>query len=150
MTKIRFRAWDNVGKCIFDWNCIWQTAFNQEGISMMYRILTNQAEQGDNHGYHLMQFTNHQIHDVDLYAGDIIRNEKMDDYEDAVEYLVCTYILEWAMFGLLTIDEYHKYNSEGAEALDEYMFWTFPIDDKENEQRRICGNIYETPNLLSL
>lgn len=94
------------------------------------------------------QYTNHNIHDQRLYAGDIIRNEKMDDYEDAVEYLVCTFITEWAMFGLLTVDEYHKYNSEGAEALDEYMFWTFPIDDKENEQRRICGNIYSTPELL--
>lgn len=134
---------------MLDWLCIYQTAFNRDGISLMYRILTNQAAYGDNHGYHLMQFTNHQISGVDLYDCDIIRNEKMDDYEDAVEYLVCAFIAEWSMFGLLTIDEYHKYNAEGADALDETMFWTFPIDDKENEQRRICGNIYENSNLLN-
>lgn len=138
--QLKFRAWDDNNKIFHYWGYDIQSTIYGLGV---FTSPLNPA-------FPSTQFTNHLIHDKELYAGDIIRNEKMDDYEDAVEYLVCTYILEWAMFGLLTIDEYHKYNSEGAEALDEYMFWTFPIDDKENEQRRICGNIYEIPNLLSL
>jgi hypothetical protein len=94
------------------------------------------------------QFSGHQVNGINLYESDIVRNEKMEDEYDTTEYLVCVFIKEWAMFGLLTIEEYHKYKKEGAEALDETMFWTFPINDKDNEQRRICGNIYSHPELL--
>jgi hypothetical protein len=94
------------------------------------------------------QFSGHQVNGINLYESDIVRNEKMEDEYDTAEYLVCVFIKEWAMFGLLTIEEYHKYNKEGAEALDETMFWTFPINDIDNEQRRICGNIYSHPELL--
>lgn len=96
----------------------------------------------------VMQWTGHQINGVYLYDLDIIRNEKFGEEDEVTEYFVCVYIQEWAMFGLLTVDEYNSYKEDGAEALDYTDFWTFPIDDKENEQRRICGNIYENENLL--
>lgn len=98
--------------------------------------------------YEVMLYSGHLVNNVCLYDGDIVRNTKMDESGDENEYLVCCFIKEWAMFGMLTIDEYHNYQKEGAECLDEYMFWTFPIEDKDNEQRRICGNIYENKNLL--
>ena len=94
------------------------------------------------------QYTGHIVNKVDLFEGNILRNTKISDEEDENEYLVCMFIKEWAMFGLLTVDEYHAYLSDGAESLDESMFWTFPIDDKENEQRRICGNVHDNPELL--
>lgn len=96
------------------------------------------------------QFTGHQVNDISLYESDIVRNEKMEDEFDTTEYMVCVFIKEWAMFGLLTIDEYHEYNQGGAEVLDESLFWTFPIYDKDNEQRRICGNIHSNPELLNI
>jgi len=96
------------------------------------------------------QFSGHRVNGVNLYESDIVRNEKMEDEYDTTEYLVCVFIKEWAMFGLLTIEEYHKYNKEGAEALDEESFWTFPINDKDNEQRRICGSVYSNPELLNI
>lgn len=137
--NFKFRCWDKHSKIFHYWGY---------DINPQFPIGVFTAP--PNPTFPSTQYTNHNIHDKELYAGDIIRNETMDDYEDAVEYLVCVFITEWAMFGLLTIDEYHKYNTKGADSLDEIMFWTFPIDDKENEQRRICGNIYETTNLLSI
>lgn len=139
--KIKFRAWEESSKTMIDWISLTQTIFNRNGLSLMYSMLCNNT-------IPKMLFTEHQVNGVDLYESDILRNTKSDDYEDENEYLVCVFIKEWAMFGLLSIEEYHKYINEGADGLDEYMFWTFPIEDRDNEQRRICGNIYENPELL--
>jgi len=94
------------------------------------------------------EYSGYKIKNVELYEGDIVRNEIMDDEGDQAQYLVCVYIKEWGMYSLIMMDEYHKYTEEGAEGLDEFMFWTFPIDEKDNEQRSICGNIYANPELL--
>lgn len=149
--EIKFRAWDTLKKVMIaeGFHVIGEVTMfseidnyclsNHEGKSALERY-------GD---IEIMEFSNHQINGVDLYECDIIRNTKSDDEEDENEYLICCFIKEWGMFGVLTIDEYHKYLREGAESLDEYMFWTFPIQDKDNEQRRICGNIYQNPELIT-
>lgn len=112
---------------------------NREGKSSLERY-------GD---IEVMQWTGHQINGVDLYDLDIVRNEKFGEEDEVTEYFVCVWIQEWAMFSLLTVDEYIDYKQLGVDGLDTSSFWTFPIDDKENEQRRICGSIYTKPELLN-
>lgn len=94
-------------------------------------------------------WSGHKINETDLYAGDIVRNEIMNDEGDIMKYMVCMFIKEWTMFAMLWVYEYQNYLNGGAEALDESMFWTFPIEDKDNVQRRICGNIWDNPELLN-
>lgn len=147
--EIKFRCWDDVNKKITydhfwidsDGDVWYDRDPNGVDMSGSRRILPANR-------LHLMQYTGHKVNNIDLYEYDILRNEKMNDEMDDIEYLVCVFINEWAMFGLLTIEEYHNYLKDGADCLDEFLFWTFPIDDKENEQRRICGDIFSTPELL--
>lgn len=138
--ELKFRIWDEDSKTMIDWLSLTSTIMNRNGLSLAYSTLINNKNK--------MLFTGHLVNGINLYESDILRNTKEGDIEDINEYMVCVFIKEWAMFGLLTIDEYHKYNLEGAESLDESSFWTFPIYDKDNEHRRICGNIYSNPELL--
>lgn len=86
-----------------------------------------------------------------IYEGDIRREEIPEADGDRRYYYVCTWIKEWSMFAWLSITdgEYDKYISEGAEALDTTMYWTYPAGS-DNDQSRItvCGNIYQNADLL--
>lgn len=95
-----------------------------------------------------MQYSGHKVKGIRLFEGDIVRNEVSTDQEDECGYYVCVFILEWSMFALLELEEYTDYKTSGAEGLDDTTFWTFPIDEKDNEFRAICGNIYENSSLL--
>lgn len=87
MERIKFRAWDNIGKCMIDWSTICQTAFNRPADSkypLMYNILTNQTFYGDNFGFSVMLFTGAKdIKQVEIYKGDILR---IDEKIVVVEY----------------------------------------------------------------
>jgi hypothetical protein len=85
MRKLRFRAWENVGKCMLDWSCIVQTAFNRTtseyDYGLMYRILTNQAAGNDNYGFVVMPFTGFEDRNkIELYEGDIISNAPRNNH----------------------------------------------------------------------
>ena len=41
MHRFKFRCWDNIGKCMVDWLCMRQVAFNQGEISLMHRLFTD-------------------------------------------------------------------------------------------------------------
>lgn len=135
--ELKFRCWDEANKRFHYW-----------GYDVFSDLPKGIFTGPINPSFPSTQYTCHKVNGQDLYVGDILRNTKFSETEDENEYLVCCYIKEWSMFGLLMVDEYHKYLEDGAEGLDETDFWTFPIEDKENEQRRICGNIYDNKNLL--
>lgn len=146
--EIKFRFWDKKDGVMIDWLAVRQTAFNRDDLHLCYDLM------GTDPNFIKMQFTGHQIKGSDLYDGDIVRLEENGegvDPKDKITYYVCTWIQEWAMFALLrAADEYFEYINEGTEALDTTMFWTFPLDveDIGPSQHYLCGNIYETPQLI--
>lgn len=97
----------------------------------------------------LMQFTGKTCHNnKDVYEGDILFYEESEDDGDKRYYLVVTWIQEWCMFATLHVDEYHNYLKKGKEALDEVLFWTYPIEDSNDYH--YAGNIHEQSELLKV
>ncbi len=101
------------------------------------------------------QYTGHKINNIELYEGDIIREEVESDEGDERYYSVVTWIKEWSMFACLIvkkndgINEYKNYLQNSADGLDESMFWTFPIQKEKFGKRAIAGNVYKNRKLLS-
>lgn len=103
------------------------------------------------------QFTGKKcINGEPLYEGDIVFVEDNsgiclirddDDPEDVRYYMVIVWISEWCLFASLHIDEYKKYLKDGAESLDESMFWTYTIENSEVDFH-YAGNIHQHPHLL--
>lgn len=135
--EILFRCWDVQAKKMF----IPKEISNG--------LICSIPEDDDEQFFVHMQYSGHRIKGIRLFEGDIVRNEISTDEGDRRLYYICMFIKEWAMFSLLESEEYADYKKSGADALDESMFWTFPIEEKENELRAICGNIYEHPKLLT-
>lgn len=72
------------------------------------------------------------------------------DGNDLIYYLVIVWVKEWCMFCTLRVDdEYFDYQTDGLKALDEPMFWTYTLEDTADRKFFLCGNIYETPELLN-
>lgn len=72
------------------------------------------------------------------------------DGNDLIYYLVIVWVKEWCMFCTLRVDdEYFDYQTGGLKALDEPMFWTYTLEDTADRKFFLCGNIYETPELLN-
>lgn len=97
------------------------------------------------------QYTGQKCGDVEWYEGDIFRINENDPQD--VGIYVCTWIQEWCMFALLNIEmgEYPKYLTDGADSLENDMYWTYPIDTDKAEDGRyeVIGNIHDHKNLLS-
>lgn len=85
-----------------------------------------------------------------IFEHDIRRIEEEEEEGDIRRHYVCTWIKEWTMFAWLMIEdrEYQSYLDFGISALDEPMFWTYPVG--QEEEFDICGNIYERTDLMSL
>lgn len=69
--KVKLRAWDNKGERMVSWGCMKQTAFNGEGYSLMYDILTGRID-GE-----IMLYTG--VKDkggYEICEGDLIKNER--------------------------------------------------------------------------
>jgi len=98
--------------------------------------------------YQRDQFTGKTCHNnKEVYQGDILFYEESEENGDKRYYLVVTWIQEWCMFATLHIEEYLNYIREGKEALDEVLFWTYPIE--ESEDYHYAGTIHENPELLN-
>lgn len=135
MEKFKFRAWDNKGKCMLDWNCLCQTAFNEQkntAFSLMYLVLTNQANRYDEYGYVVMLYSGlHDSNDKPIYAGDLIKLTEQYIYEVRFEdgKFVGYHIKhEWGRWGDL------KRLSD---------------PDFAHRHHEVIGNIYENPELLT-
>lgn len=77
----------------------------------------------------------------EIFECDILRETIEMEHGDVNHYFIVTWISEWSMFAALMHEEYDKYLSNGAEALDESMFWTFTIE--KGNGFTVCGNILE-------
>jgi uncharacterized phage protein (TIGR01671 family) len=83
---------------------------------------------------------------IEVYEGDILRDTVEEDFGDVNFFYVVTWINEWAMFGLLSYDEYDNYLTNGSKILDENMFWSFPLDDVS--KMPVCANVYQNPEYV--
>lgn len=95
-----------------------------------------------------MQFTGFHLKGKELYEGDILRLEESTDTGTEFMWLVITWVKEWGMFATMRTDEYREYLKVGKEALDEPLFWTYTLEDTDNVKYFLCGNIFQTPELL--
>lgn len=90
------------------------------------------------------------VNGEEIYQGTIVfveEEEGIDNPKDVRYYLVIVWIPEWCLFASLHLDEYQKYLKDGAEALDESMFWTYTMEGSE-EHFHYAGNIHQNPELL--
>lgn len=144
---LKFRAWHNVQKEMLS------------DIHDGMMIQMNSGEVGTyDEDWHvedvvLMQFTGlKDKNGKDIYEGDIFRIEENAtevDEVDRVFYVVIVWVKEWCMFcSLLVESEYFDYTDGGINALDEPMFWTYTLEDTNSRKHFLCGNIFETPELL--
>lgn len=116
---IKFRAWDNIGNVMVDWNTLKQSAFNDERTNLMYLVITNQTGT-----FTPMQFTGlHDKNGKEIYEGDITKSTKSG--------LIYKIVFDRGMF---------RGEQEPAS-----MSWVHPHSFTDLE---IIGNIYKNPDLL--
>lgn len=119
-------------------------------INSYYRVITDTVG----------EFTGKRLGNVDLYEGDIIREEQYDETnQDEINYYVVVWIKEWCMFACLHVEnEYKQYLAGSIEQLDESMFWTFPLTEEEHHifeeskksfKKFLAGNVHDNPELLN-
>lgn len=129
MKMLKFRVWDKVNKKMID-----ALELTSEGYKMRFNL-----EERTSDDIVWLQFTGlHDKNGKEIYEGDIINDWEGND-------CVVTWIFEWGMYASLFSHEYSNYKSHCIDSIDETMFWTFPI---ENKEASIIGNIYENPELL--
>lgn len=140
MEKMKFRAWDNIGKCMLDWNTICQTAFNRDdknGYGLMYRILTNQAAGNDNYGFCVMLWTGLQDKNKnDVYNGDIILK---DEY-----YWVVRFDADRDNHGHAWVAYAYNHKKKRGDSYNTFFV------DKSILAGEVVGNIYQNPELIRL
>lgn len=130
MRDIRFRVFDRDTKKMY----------YRAGLCLGDNTIT--AVNGD-----VMQYVGHSdMANKDIFELDILRETLEMAEGDVNNYFIVTWVQEWAMFAALLHDEYYKYLKEGADSLDESMFWTFTIE--KGNQFSVCGNILEHPDYI--
>lgn len=140
MRELKFRAWDvsdkDKGPYMLGPYDLTDTIFSHSEVRKMK----------------LMQYVGlKDKNGKEIYEGDIFRIEEsgQNGEPDEIFYVVITWIKEWCMFGsLIAKSEYQDYIDNGVKALDEPLFWTYTLEDTDSIKHFLCGNIYETPNLL--
>ena len=141
--EIKFRCWHNPTQKMYD-----VYGFDNDNV---YIDTLDSPEPGVNifprQECALIQFTGHYgFGKKELYEDDIVFYEEEEETVDKRYYLVIIWIHEWSMFASLQVDEYLKYRENGAESLDEFMFWTYTLE--ESEHYHYAGNIHQNPGLL--
>lgn len=155
--EIKFRAWDVNAKIMRDDG---ESPNGKPHMKYDVGVLPHHIKSGwvtgidglniqpSSKDFVLMQFTGKLgFNNCELYEGDIVFYEEAEDGGDKRYYMVIIWIPEWSMFASLHLDEYRKFIEQGAETLDEIMFWTYNLQDSEHYH--FAGTIYSTPDLLN-
>jgi len=146
--ELKFRIWNPSGKNMLHdienvYDCLKQQHAHdktqpQRGFTIPY---DHKAD-----GMVWMQFTGQtDITGKEVYEGDIGRVTEEEEFGDHNIYLICAWIKEWSMFAWVEHNEYSNYLNKGVSALDEFMFWTYNMEDSGVT---ICGNIYQHPDYI--
>lgn len=136
---IKFRAWTDIGEMINPYCDL------REYNRFFGEDLTNGPFSHCNI-LAVMQFTGQMDADnKEVWEGDIGRITDEQDFGDNNIYLICVWIKEWSMFGWIEHNELTAYESKGVDALDEFMFWTYNLEDAGVT---VCGNIYQHPDYI--
>lgn len=145
----KFRVWDNGRK---EWVHGPGYEVNLFGETIVFGEILRRPDDSvvsldELHNLIPLQFTGKKcFNDREVYEDDILFYEEETENGDRRYYLVVTWIKEWSMFATLHVSEYKKYLTEGAEALDESMFWTYTLEGCGDYH--YAGNIWEDPYLI--
>jgi uncharacterized phage protein (TIGR01671 family) len=133
MREIKFRAWDKKDKCMLDWSCIYQSAFNEGDRPLIYHVFMSP-------NITLMQYTGRKDKNgKDVYCEDIIERVS---FSGTITRGIIVYSDFYCAFVWQTIENYKEGLTKGnADFLDHDTF-------SSNIGFEIIGNVYENPELL--
>lgn len=146
--EIKFRCWNPDQERMIESPFLFQETqeHDNENTPFTYYEEWIDWEDGVKRPCYVMQFTGQRDADnKEVWEGDIGRITEEQDFGDNNIYLICIWIKEWSMFGWIEHNELTAYESKGVEALDEFMFWTYNLEDAGVT---VCGNIYQHPDYI--
>ena len=138
MRTIKFRAWSFYSKKMYSWAelCEYSTedVFSDNPRNEWYGGLMQYIGLKDKTG-------------KEIYVADVYRDTIEYDEGDEVLYYICVWLKEISCFGWLCIGDYHKWQDNGFEALDDLGIpWN--CNERDCKDLVIIGNAYETPRYL--
>lgn len=122
-SKIKFRVWDTKSHTMLNWFALMQEAFNRDGVSLVYKVLT---------GFH-----DNLV--VQCWTGLYDKNEK-PIYEGDI--LKCLIKEKWTSDDVTETTQVVAYTYRKSGESDSSGFLNIP------EDREVIGNIYQNPELI--
>lgn len=133
---IEIRAWSHVDKQMLDWTTINQSAFNQQGVSLLYDILVAKKS-----NFEIMCFTGKTgYHNEKIFGGDIVQIHMNLDHNSGskIYHVVHYYEAEWR-----TVDVRHY-----CQKCEEHTKPGIKPNIKSWMGFKVVGNIFQNPEFL--
>lgn len=124
--KIKFKVWDRIDKDMIDWVTLSQSAFNRDGLNIVYDVLMNH----ENRYAHLLYSLLNDMYDKEICEGDILKARDNMSYK-------------FSPVGVVQYDSQYG----GLIVIDCNSFYELLTIDVASDSE-IIGNIYENPELL--